>query len=49
MDIRKGAVHINITTIGPNVATELDKLHSEKGAYYIAAPVRIFLRGERVK
>jgi len=37
--IRKGAVHVNTTTISPDAADQLDKLHKQHGAYYIAGPV----------
>ncbi len=39
--IRKDAVHVNTTTITPNAANQLEKLHEQSGAYYIAGPVRI--------
>jgi 3-hydroxyisobutyrate dehydrogenase-like beta-hydroxyacid dehydrogenase len=41
MGIGKDAVHVNLTTISPNAATELAKLHEDHGAHYIAGPVRI--------
>ncbi|CAF0988141.1 unnamed protein product [Adineta steineri] len=37
--IKKGAVHVNTTTIGPNIASQLEKLHEEHGAYYVTGTV----------
>jgi 3-hydroxyisobutyrate dehydrogenase-like beta-hydroxyacid dehydrogenase len=39
--IKKGAVHINTTTITPDAATQLEKLHEQHGAYYVTGTVRI--------
>jgi len=39
--ISKGAVHVNTTTINPDAASRLEKLHEEHGAYYVAGTVRI--------
>ncbi len=39
MGIQKGAAHVNLTTISPNAATELAKLHEDRGAHYNAGPV----------
>jgi 3-hydroxyisobutyrate dehydrogenase-like beta-hydroxyacid dehydrogenase len=41
MSIRQGTIHINITTISPNAATELNRLHEQHAAHYISAPVRL--------
>jgi 3-hydroxyisobutyrate dehydrogenase-like beta-hydroxyacid dehydrogenase len=35
----KNAVHISMSTISPNTAEELAKLHEAAGSHYIAAPV----------
>lgn len=37
--IQKGAVHVNTTTITPDAASELEKLHEKSGAFYVAGPV----------
>ncbi|CAF1217278.1 unnamed protein product [Rotaria magnacalcarata] len=39
MGIQKNAIHVNTTTINPNVATQLEELHKQHGAFYIAGPV----------
>jgi len=35
----KGAVHISMSTIGPDTSEELAKLHADAGSIYIASPV----------
>jgi len=35
----KGAVHISMSTIGPDTSAELAKLHADAGSVYIASPV----------
>ncbi|CAF1529491.1 unnamed protein product [Rotaria sordida] len=37
--IRKDSIHISATTISPMAATQLTKLHQEKGVHYISGPV----------
>ncbi|CAF0746631.1 unnamed protein product [Rotaria sordida] len=39
MEIQKNAIHVNTTTISPQVANQLETLHKQHGAYYIAGPV----------
>jgi hypothetical protein len=39
--ISKGSVHVNTTTINPDAASQLEKLHEQHGAYYVAGTVRI--------
>ena len=38
-DAPKGLVHVNMATISVSLARELAALHSEKGLFYVAAPV----------
>lgn len=40
LGLRKDSVHVNITTISPQAAEQLTKLHEQHGAHYIAGPVR---------
>ncbi|CAF3084094.1 unnamed protein product, partial [Rotaria sp. Silwood2] len=37
--VRKDSIHVSVTTISPMAATQLAKLHQEKGAHYISGPV----------
>jgi len=37
--IRQGVVHVNITTISPMAAIQIQKLHEQHGAHYVAGPV----------
>ncbi|UJR31895.1 hypothetical protein I4U23_019369 [Adineta vaga] len=39
MGIKKNAVHVNTTTISPNTSSQLEKLHEQYGAYYVAGTV----------
>jgi 3-hydroxyisobutyrate dehydrogenase-like beta-hydroxyacid dehydrogenase len=37
--MQKGAVHVCVTTISPDCADELVKLHKEHGSHYVSGPV----------
>jgi 3-hydroxyisobutyrate dehydrogenase-like beta-hydroxyacid dehydrogenase len=37
--MRQGAVHACVTTISPACADELERLHRDRGSYYVSAPV----------
>lgn len=37
--MKPGAIHLGVTTISPNCADELAKLHKEHGTTYVAGPV----------
>lgn len=39
--IQKGAVHVNATTITPDAADQLEKLHEQHGAHYVTGTVCI--------
>lgn len=39
--IAKAAVHVNTTTISPEAANQLTKLHEEHGAHYVTGTVCI--------
>lgn len=39
--IEKGAVHVSVTTITPDAADRLEKLHEEHGAHYVTGTVCI--------
>lgn len=39
---RKDSIHVSVTTISPMAATQLAKLHQEKGVHYISGPVSEF-------
>lgn len=47
--IQKDAVHVNVTTITPDAADQLEKLHEQHGAHYVSGTVCIlfgFREGE---
>jgi 3-hydroxyisobutyrate dehydrogenase-like beta-hydroxyacid dehydrogenase len=37
--LRKGGIHISMSTILPSTATEMEQLHRRKGSLYLACPV----------
>jgi len=37
--MKKGAVHVCVTTISPGCADELEQLHRDHGSYYVSGPV----------
>src|SRR6476660_6347881 len=37
--LKKGAVHVSMSTISPDTSEELFQLHQAKGSHYLAAPV----------
>ncbi len=37
--LRPGAVHVCVTTISPDCADELDKLHRAHGSHYVSGPI----------
>jgi len=37
--LKKGAVHISMSSISPETSVKLDKLHQQNGTHYLAAPV----------
>ncbi len=37
--LKRGAVHISMSSISPEISFKLDKLHQQNGTHYLAAPV----------
>ncbi len=38
-NIQPGSIHVSMSTVSPETTTKLEKLHKEKGAHLVAAPV----------